>query len=1058
MSPNPWFKISGRLRSVLGLLTISSLLIAAAAAQTQPPIFPTDSFTPQAGVTISSLATGDFNGDGQPDVAYLSVPGEGTPPPTLTVLLYQGANNPPVAVTTNSLTGCAYAAQSYSLVAADMNKDNKLDLVLTCPAGYVAVLLGNGDGSFQSPAYYAVSAPVALAPPVDLNGDGYPDVAVSTFLNNASGVAVLLNQGSAAPGTLSTAKGYPGPTGVNPGSTAVGDFNGDGKQDIVVGGSSLAVYYGNGDGTLQTAQTTAGGPTLVTADFNHDGLTDVAYIAGQTEVGAISLQVLLGASSGKFTTGANVPLDSWLGNPRLFMAGTTNGGSNVDVAVVGNYTSILLGDGKGGFTYGNAYALSGYPSATETGTNGQTNLIFSAAPGFSVLEGNGDGTFQGTLRILLGQGNFSTTNINGQFATADLNGDGLTDVVGIDANLNLGSALGRGDGTFSAPYTTAGSSLANVATGDFNGDGKIDVVAASSGAQGDAIIISGPQDSSLFFYAGNGNGAFQPSLPGIDLKTAGAEVPVVGDFNSDNNLDVVLPYCLAFPASGSGLIFVPGKGNGSFGTPVLFSQQNTSICQPVLVADLNNDKKLDLVWNGAVYLGNGDGTFQQAPLGFSGTALALADLNGDGIPDVLMASGGTEVGALYAGNGNGTFQPTPFYTLPLSDLNLVIAGGSASIGDVNADGHPDIVLQYRTSENIDQVTVLFGDGTGNFTLDSNNYYSSFYNDGSLGGALVRLNNQAPKLANDNALDYLSFSPGAVIPLLNQTNPKPVAPTLAGSSTVLAVSANTASENQALTFTATVTGFAPTGNVSFTSGATTLGTVAVTNGTATLSASFAAAGTYAVTANYAGDSENQASTSSAVSIVVAAPAPPAAPDFTVTVSPATATITAGQSVAALLTITPIAGYSGTVSFSCGTLPSLATCTFAPTSVTPSNGTAAGTKLTITTTAPSAANQRGAIRSLEPMAWLSVTFLLFLPGRAAKRYRHRLYSVLAVFLMGGLISLSGCGGGNAAANNGGGTGSTTPSSPGTPTGTQTITVSATDSTGKLTHSVTLQIVVQ
>ena len=266
------------------------------------------------------MATGDFNGDGQPDLAYLSVPGEGTPPPTLTVLLNQGANNPPVAVTTTSLTGCT-RSQLIQLVAADMNKDNKLDLVLTCPAGYVAVLIGNGDGSFQSPAYYAVSAPVALAPPVDLNGDGYPDVAVSTFLNNASGLAVLLNQGSAAPGTLSTAKGYPGPTGVNPGSTGAGDFNGDGKQDIVVGGSSLAVYYGNGDGTLQTAQTTAGGSTLVTADFNHDGLTDVAYIAGQADIGPISLQVLLGASSGKFTTGANVPLDSWLGNPSLFHCG-----------------------------------------------------------------------------------------------------------------------------------------------------------------------------------------------------------------------------------------------------------------------------------------------------------------------------------------------------------------------------------------------------------------------------------------------------------------------------------------------------------------------------------------------------------------------------------------------------------------------------------------------------------------------------------------------------------------------------------------------------------------
>jgi hypothetical protein len=85
----------------------------------------------------------------------------------------------------------------------------------------------------------------------------------------------------------------------------------------------------------------------------------------------------------------------------------------------------------------------------------------------------------------------------------------------------------------------------------------------------------------------------------------------------------------------------------------------------------------------------------------------------------------------------------------------------------------------------------------------------------------------------------------------------------------------------------------------------------------------------------------------------------------------------------------------------------------------------------------------------MAWLSVTFLLFL-----EHYRHRLY-LLVLFLMGGLISLSGCGGANASANNVGSAPSTTPSTPGTPTGTQTITVSATDSNGKLTHSVTLQV---
>ncbi|HET6217142.1 MAG TPA: VCBS repeat-containing protein, partial [Acidobacteriaceae bacterium] len=224
------------------------MLPVAVLGQTQPPIFPTTQFTAQTGVVLA-VASGDFNGDGLPDVASAAVPPEGTAVPTITVLLDQGANGSPVSVATNPLSGCS--GDSISMAAADMNKDNKLDLVLTCSNGYVAVLLGNGDGSFQGPAYYAVSGLQALAPPVDLNGDGYLDVAVSSLLGNSATVSVLLNQGSTAPGKLATPASYPAPApaGLTTGPLATGDFNGDGKQDIVAGGSSLAVFFGNGDGT-----------------------------------------------------------------------------------------------------------------------------------------------------------------------------------------------------------------------------------------------------------------------------------------------------------------------------------------------------------------------------------------------------------------------------------------------------------------------------------------------------------------------------------------------------------------------------------------------------------------------------------------------------------------------------------------------------------------------------------------------------------------------------------------------------------------------------------------
>ena len=728
---------------------ITLLLPVATLGQTQQPIFPTTQVTAPTGVVLS-VATGDFNGDGQPDVAYAAVPSfssQGLFPVTVTVLLSQEANSPPVAVATNPLNGCS--GDSNSLAAADMNKDNKLDLVLTCSEGYVAVLIGNGDGSFQSPAYYAVSGLKTLAPPVDLNGDGYLDVAVSTLVGNAPAVAVLLNQGSTAPGKLATPATYPGPAGLIPGPAASGDFNGDGKQDIVVGGSSLAVFYGNGDGTLQAAQSTSGSGNPVTGDFNHDGVTDIAYVTTPNVQGTSSLQVLLGSSSGKLTSGINLPLDYFLANAFPYIVPSTDGGKNIDLALVGGYTSILLGDGNGGFAFGNSYVLSGYPSATQAGSDGKTNLVFSAAPGFSILAGNGDGKFQGTSRITL---NPATTLVsgtaNGQFVAADLNGDGLTDVLGISASFDLISSLGRGDGTFAPANTFPGSNLGSLAAGDFNGDSKIDVVGISQGTQ----------NSALSFYSGNGDGTFQPSLPAIDLTTPGAQVPVTGDFNGDNHLDVVVPYSLTFPATGSGLIFLPGKGDGTFGSPVLFSQKNTSVSQQVVAADLNSDKKLDLIWNGAVYLGNGDGTFQQIPLSIGGAPLAVADLNGDGIPDVVMGStlltySGATGGYVYAGNGNGTFQASPFYTFPNG------SPVSASVSDLNADGHLDLLLQYFTTTDFYGASVALGDGAGHFTLDNNTYYTSFINGYTTGGALARLNNQAPKLPNDNALDFLSFSVG-----------------------------------------------------------------------------------------------------------------------------------------------------------------------------------------------------------------------------------------------------------------------------------------------------------
>ena len=1045
----PWIKTPYKFLLLVLIALLSSLF---AFAQNQP-LFPVTSFFPIGGG--QSVATGDFDADGQTDLAAVSLTSTST---TLTIFLNRGTTAPPVSVTT-SLNLPTFAVSH--LLAIDLNNDKKLDLVVTTNTG-VNVLLGNGDGTFQAPVSYAVSSAGNLTA-VDLNGDGYPDLAlVTTSVQTSANVVVLLNQGSSAPGTLSSPVLYPVSVPLftpAPLAIATGDFNGDGKPDLVVGDTQLTVFYGNGDGTLQAPYQATQAPIplagvsglygdalFVAADLNHDGVTDLVYLTNLADVYSVALQVILGHSDGKFTTGPSLPLISSLLYPTAMVAaGTTNDGNNIDLAIVTDKTTVLLGDGEGGFTQGQSYALNGtlFP---VPGSNGRTDLISAlaysdpliinpSASSVTRLTSNGDGTFQAIPTLFVQ--NFG-------FVPADLNGDGLTDILSFDYQGNLVTALGRGNGTFTVADRIGGTpydpdQAIPLVAADFTGDGIVDAVIITPGNGSPRV------DSNLIFYKGNGDGSFKPAATPVDLGIYGSTFAISGDFNGDGAMDVIV----AASTSTTGLFFLPGKGDGTFGTPVplpLATSPNHS-SPLILAADLNNDHKLDLIWAGNVFLGQGDGTFQQSSVPLPGVPLSVGDLNGDGIADIVINANFTGA-TVYAGNGDGTFQTSPFYTAVLPPLAQGIV---ATITDSNADGHPDLLLQssVTTSAVSTTLTVFLGDGKGNFAADSNVYYAgaarTFQFGVTLGAFPARLNNQVSQQSKNAALDYLTWTSGGATALLNQTNPAPTAPSLFPSKIALAVSANNAAPTQQRTFTATVTGIiAPTGNVSFTSGSTSLGTTSLTNGVATLPISFPTAGIYAVTATYSGDANNQPSSSSPITITVVAP------DFTISASPAAATITAGQSATTTLTVTPVGGYNGTIKFSCGTLPSGTSCTFVPASLTPASGASSTTTLTITTTATTSASLRDEISgSLQGIAWAGLVFLILSPRRM-RRLNHRLtrVSLLTFLLTAGLISLSGCS-------------SSSPKPPttipGTPSGVQIITITGADS-GSTSHSINFQLTVQ
>ena len=625
------------------------------------------------------------------------------------------------------------------------------------------------------------------------------------------------------------------------------------------------------------------------------------------------------------------------------------------------------------------------------------------------------------------------------------------------------------------------------------------------------------------------------------MGVAYAGVGFTGDFNSDGKLDLILPY----NACQQALIFVPGNGDGTFGTPVPLNASQDDQNPGLLVGDLNNDKKLDLIGGDAVFLGNGLEPSNKFRFPFLPVRKPSRRL----LSRILMETASwtrCPVPARRFMREMVMALSTPFYTVPLPQNAYA---SSFAIGDVNGDGNPDLLVSVGSTA-APYLTVYLGDGHGNFTPDTNAYYVSTVGSYFPTNATVpaRLNSLAPPVATDNSLDTLiSLTNNGVenpttyvVSLLNQTNPPPLKPAPITSTTSLQASPtkgtpgtaimltasvfgtnptgsvtftangnsvgteaivngsaalqlsfanvgsyaitasypgdgnNTASTsavvtvaigqtttttalqasptagnvNGQITLTATVTGSAPTGTVTFASGATSLGKASLANGVATLQTSFAAAGSDPITAIYQGDANNLGSTSSAVTVVIAAP------DFTVSASPTSGSVAAGQSVTFAFTVTPTAGYTGTVKFSCGTLPSMATCSFSPASVTPSGGTAVSSTPTVATAAASAMlhperpfGPPGPWIPAGGLAIAGVMGLAFAPGKM-KRWNRQLRLLSWGFLLASLsLAVVGCGGGNSM-----------PSNPGTPAGTYSISVSASDSAGGPQHAVSISLTVQ
>jgi hypothetical protein len=290
-----------------------------------PSLFRFDVFTYGVGSWPWSVAIEDLDGDNAPDIAVANPESD-----DISVLLGNGDGTFQPSVNYDA------GDWSFCLAIEDLNGDNAPDLAVTIDTNTVSILLGNGDGTFQAPIGYGAGDMPALVAVGDLNGDDVPDLAVAN--NESHDVSVLLGNGD---GTFQTAVNH---TVVSyPFSVAIGNFNGDNMPDLAVANmgdmyepvvSDVSVLLGNGDGSFQAAVNYEAGilPTSVAiGDLNGDGREDLAVtIIGGFFPGLSRLAVFLGNGDGTFTA----PLKFRTGNgPTSVAIRDLNGDGREDLAV-----------------------------------------------------------------------------------------------------------------------------------------------------------------------------------------------------------------------------------------------------------------------------------------------------------------------------------------------------------------------------------------------------------------------------------------------------------------------------------------------------------------------------------------------------------------------------------------------------------------------------------------------------------------------------------------------------------------------------------------------------
>jgi hypothetical protein len=691
----------------------------------------------------NAITTGDFNEDGHMDMVVAGF--------DLVTWLGDGTGGfdrlwGKICPITNSL-----APGSLQTITGDFNEDDHLDVavaeVTEVESGNLFVFLGDGQGGFDlaSESPNEVGTRPRMLAADDLNEDGHLDVAIANY--GSDDIALLLGNGE---GSFKTALSL---SATRPVSLSIGDFNEDSHSDVIIaqGDGTIIVFTGSGDGEFerilsQIEKRVNSARHLSSGDFNEDGHLDL-LVAG----GAVHDQfwLLFGDGDGNFPEAKQWNLEEWWGRP---IVDDFNNDGHLDFATVRILNpvarpsiSFFLGNGAGRFfeSLGYVYLDDLLPSELSALTSAAADFNEDGYPDLVLYEAGHGEVFGDVVKVLLSVGTSESETLksiirysrllppngglleeDGQpdhlsrqrfssVAVADLNGDRHLDLLLGGSSICVLLGNGRGLIGFPAFYLFAPDPFStpmgpySLIVDDFNEDGINDI------ALNNRRWFE--EETEVVFFWGDQRGGFEQTSS-IAIEDGSMANLIVADLNEDGHSDLVT-------ANLEALAILFGAGDGSFAGPVYFSTPGRPL--RIVSEDFNGDHHLDLAVTtnepAGVCLLFGDGTGNLTEGEFFSTergssCLETGDFNRDGQIDLVNVDAGANL-YVFSGDERGGFRTTSRHL----GLGEVFVPADAVSADFNNDGDLDLVVGLAKPEvrSPDDFYVgpllLLGTGGGDFS-------------------------------------------------------------------------------------------------------------------------------------------------------------------------------------------------------------------------------------------------------------------------------------------------------------------------------------------------------